>query len=73
MLNPSDTNSIATTFQPNLLRPSTCTYHWIDDALFYDILEDRYHLVSLVPTARAYLSFTFPKESLADLPKLVLD
>jgi hypothetical protein len=73
MLNPSDNNSIASTFQPNVLRPSTCPYRWIDDAIFYDILEDRYHLVSVVPIARAYLGFRFPEESLADLPPLVVD
>ncbi len=73
MLNTSDNNSIASTLQPNLLRSSTCPYCWIDDAIFYDTLEDRYHLVSLVPTARAYLGFTLSEESLADLPPLVVD
>ena len=62
MLNTSTTNSIASTFRPNLSRLSTCI-SWIDDAIFYENLEDLYHLVSLAPPTSTYLGFLLSEAS----------
>ncbi len=73
MLNTSNINPIASTFQPNFPRSSTCTYCWIDDAFFYYNFEDRYHLVSSAPSASTYLGFSLSEASPTDLPPLVVD
>jgi hypothetical protein len=73
MLNTSNTNPIASTLQFNLPRSSICIYCWIDDAIFYENIEDRYHLVSLAPPASTYLGFPLFEASPADLPPLVVD
>ena len=75
MLNTSNTNSIASTLQSNLNLPrsSICVYRWIDNAIFYEDIEDRYHLISLAPSASTYLGFPLFEESPADLPPLVVD
>ncbi len=50
-----------------------CVYRWIDDAMFYEDIEDRYHLISLAPSASTYLGFPLFEDSPADLPPLVVD
>ena len=50
-----------------------CAYRWIDDAMFYEDIEDRYHLISLTPSASTYLGFPLFEDSPADLPPLVVD
>ena len=73
MLNTSNTNPIAPTLQSNLPRSSICVYRWIDDAISYEDIVDRYHLISLAPSASTYLGFPLFEESPADLPPLVVD
>jgi hypothetical protein len=73
MLNTSNSNTIASTLQSTLPRSSICIYRWIDDAIFYEDIEDRYHLVRLAPSASTYLGFPLFEASPADLPPLVVD
>ncbi len=73
MLNTSDTNPIASTLLSNLPHSSICIYRWIDDAIFYEDIENRYHLVRLAPSVSTYLCFPLFKASPADLPPLVVD
>ncbi len=73
MLNTSNSNLIVSTLQPILPRSFICVYRWIDDALFYDDIADRYHLISLAPTASTYLGVPLFEESPADLPPLIVD
>ena len=66
-------NHIVSTLPSNLPRLSICVGQWLDDAIFYDDIADRYHLISLVPSVSTYLGFSLFKESPADLPPLVVD
>ncbi len=73
MLNTSNTNPVASLHQHNLPRSYICVYRWTDDALFYEDIEDRYHLISLAPSASTYRGFPLFEERPADLPPLVVD
>jgi hypothetical protein len=64
---------IVSTLQSNLPSSSICVYRWTDDAIFYEDIADRYHLVRLAPSASTYLGFPLFEESPADLPPLVVD
>ena len=66
-------NLIVSTLQSYLPRSSICVYRWTDDAIFYEDIADRYHLVRLAPTASTYLGFPLFEESPANLPPLVVD